>query len=279
MSNQQQQPKAIDADALTSAITKAVESCSIETIQSLPPIQRAIQLATGMQMMRAALTDEVVQRVFMPLQGSKLGFRTDKDTQGGYPLQVVRDVATEAMIRGFQLVGNEVNIIAGNFYATKEGFERKVAEFPGLTQLELDVGVPHVKEGGALVPYYATWLLNGVPGGLVCDQVKVGEQVVDRRIPIRVNERMGIDAILGKAKRKFCARVYERLSGQRVPETDEDLDAIPTDGTVVDERTSANRAKTDDLINKHKANAGAPPAAKPETTTPAKPAREMGEEG
>jgi hypothetical protein len=237
---------------LSEAIEKAVGTCNIETIQKLPPIEQSIALANGMRALRAALTDDVIANVFMPLQGTKLGFRTDKDAGQGYPVTVVRECLIEAMIRGFQPIGNEMNIIAGNAYFTKEGYERKVAQFPGLTDFEGSPGVVHVvRDVGALVPYHASWKLNGAEGSLVCDVVEIDGKDRDRRIMVKVNSGMGSDAILGKAKRKFYARVYEKLSG--VKPTDGDVDdlsagAINTDG--VDRSRVAE--KTDDLVNKHR---------------------------
>jgi hypothetical protein len=278
MNRPNQQPaQPIDPKALSLAITNAVSECNIEAIQDLPHMERTFALANGMQALRNALTEDVVRRVFMPLQGSPLGFRTDKDKDGGYPAGVVRECVMEAMIRGFHPVGNEMNIIAERAYFTKEGFDRKLAEFPGLTDLELFPSVPLQKEGGALVGYHATWKLNGVKDSLICDVVKVDDQQIDRRIPVKVNAGMGADAILGKAKRKFLVRIYERVSRVKTPEGD----ALDVEGEVVDERQSKVAQKTEDLVNKHRAAkngtvAGATGANQQPTGTPI---REPGEEG
>jgi hypothetical protein len=178
----------------------------------------------------------------------------------------------EAMIRGFQPIGNEMNIIAGRAYFTKEGFDRKVAQFPGLTDLEMFPSVPVQKDGGALVGYHASWKLNGKVDSLICDVVKVNEQPVDRRIPVRVNDGMGADAILGKATRKFLARIYKRISGATVPEGD----ALDVEGIAVDERHTRVAQKTEDLVDKHRSNSknGAPPAPSEQPRM-----REPGEEG
>ena len=234
------------------AIDKAVGECSIEAIQSLPVMQQTIVLANGMTALREAITPEIVEKVFMPLMGTPLGFRTDKDDEEThYAPIVVRDCVIEAMIRGFRPIGNEFNIIAGRAYFTKEGFERKVAEFKGLTNLALFPGLPHMKDGGAIVAYTATFLLNGKSERFVCDVVTEGDHTMDLRIPVRVNRGMGADAVLGKAKRKFFARLYERISGVRTPDGELDEDGtIDTTGTAAPELPAKSQAEK--LADKHK---------------------------
>lgn len=259
----------IPVDELTATIETALATCDSESIAGLPALAQTVQLARGLRALRNALSSRVVTEIFLPLQGSKLGFRTDKDREKepGYDWLTVRDCLIEAMIRGARPVGNEFNIIAGNTYLTKEYFERKVETFPGLTDLIHEPGVPHMANGGALVPYRISWKLNGRSEILSFDAVKnESGEVFDQRIPVKVNNGMGADAILGKARRKVLARVYERLSGIKVP----DGDVIDTVGEAVD-RTEKQIASTssaaDALAEKHLAKAAA------------KKVREPGEEG
>jgi hypothetical protein len=60
-----------------------------------------------------------------------------------------------------------------------------------------------------LVPMRAEWRLNGVPHLLRCEATSEG----DFRIPVIENEGMGIDAVLGKARRKLFAKIFSRLTG------------------------------------------------------------------
>lgn len=190
---------------------------------------KAFVIAHGIQAIRSALTDAIMGDI-MALANTPLGFKTDrapgsKNRKGEdvkpYPVPVVRDVITQALIRGFRITGNEINIIAGNLYVTKEGFARALSEFPGLTDLKAQIGVPKKTGDGALVPCKATWNLHGVTDALVCEG--------DYSIPVRVNEAMGIDAIQGKAMSKLLRRIYERLVGSQlsVPSTDE----VTTEGS------------------------------------------------
>lgn len=199
-----------DIEKVSQKIESAIAECGIRSISTLPKFMQAIRMGQGIVALRQALTDTFVQATLMPLQGTALGFLTDKDKEGGYGLNVVRDCAIEAMLRGFGVVGNEFNIIAGRFYGTKGGFERQVCEFPGLRDLVLQPGVPQlIGDKGALVPFSASWTLQGKAMRIDCQQTKE----VDQRIPVKVNSGMGSDAIIGKATRKVLYRIYQRVNG------------------------------------------------------------------
>lgn len=202
-------------------------SALIELDNTLRDCQREIAEARqdGNQMVEAFATAEAMARLrelmteplmksLMRLMNSPLGFKTDRDSQdkSKYTPEQVRDPMIEGMIRGFRPVGNEINIIAGNFYATKQGMERVVREYPGLTDLRLVPGVPHASQDGALVTYQASWKLNGQDDAIEC-LAATAAGTPDTRLAVRVNKGMGIDAILGKAKAKMLKRIYERLTG------------------------------------------------------------------
>lgn len=221
-------------ERVSQSIEEALQECGFDAISKLPTFIRAFRMAQGISALRAALTDQFVQTVLMPLQGTKLGFLTDKDKDGGYGLHVVRDCCIEAMLRGFSVVGNEFNIIAGGFYGARAGWERKVLEYPGLTDLVTQPGVPSMNQdkSGALVSYFASWKLDGKPMRLDCQYSKDGDNVLDTRIPIKVNAGMGADAILGKAARKVAFRIYGRIAGSTLGASDGEVgdDAILTTG-------------------------------------------------
>ncbi len=199
-----------DIVKVSESIEVAIRECGISSIAKLPKFLQAIRMAQGIAALRQALTDPFVQQALMPLQGTALGFLTDQDSKGGYGLAVVRDCAIEAMLRGFNVVGNEFNIIAGRFYGTRAGFERLVAEFPGMRNLVLQPGVPVINnDRGGLVPFTASWTLQGVDMRIDCQQTPQG----DYRIPVKVNSGMGADAVIGKATRKMLYRIYQRLNG------------------------------------------------------------------
>lgn len=202
------------------AIEAIAAQCNLGALNTVGSFQRAFLMAAGIRALKQAITKEMMADL-MQLQGSPLGFRTDKDSTGGYPEDVVKDCAIDCALRGGRWVGNEFNIIAGRAYYTKEYFTRMLREFPGLTNLRLSPGVPVLRDGGALVAYSATWSLNGQPDRMDCALVKIDEKTsVDERICVRVNSGMGTDAILGKAERKMKARIYARLTGSDIAEGD-----------------------------------------------------------
>lgn len=234
--------------------------------------QRALTMARGIKMLRDALTPEIMAGI-MALQGSKLGFRTDKDKDGGYPVEVVKDCAIEHVLRGGMLVGNEMNIIAGSAYQTKEFFTRMLAELPGFTDLKLFPGVPAA--GGdrrALVAYVATWIFNGKPGRLDKLQTKLEDgTILDERLSVTVNSGMGPDAVLGKAERKIKAAIYARCTGTII--TDADVSDTDTPRRQVanledltqrlEEKTNGNGLKPGETMG-----AGGEVIPKTETTQP-----------
>lgn len=272
--------------ATTSAIDKAkaevnrvLESCTMDRIIAMPAFDQAIVLATGYKALRAALTDEIMQELFMPLCGTKLGFRTDLDSkEKGYSVHIVRECVIDAMIQGARPVGNEFNIIADQAYFTKEFFERKIQELEGLTDVIDEPGVPQMAgDRGALVPYILKYTYKGTRGqivrGISTDKDGVA---TDTRICVRVNSGQGADAILGKAKRKIYCQLYKRLTGSKI--SDGDVDVIDTTGESVpdhakppNEQKAGTTAQVDELYEKHKKQGAATKNGKTEESPPAQP--------
>lgn len=202
------------------------------------PVLKAIVLARATNQIRKLLTDKMMQDI-MELMGSPLGFRTDKDKEErGYSVGVVRDIAIVAAIDGARLVGNEFNIIAGNYYRTKEQLKRRILEWEGLSNFRYDTQIAETYgEKGAAVACRASWRLNGNREEIVCEKNEKG----DFRIAVRVNSGQGQDAIKGKAERKLFLKVWERLRGQEVQDWDPDEGGEPPS---VDQTIDATLVKT-----------------------------------
>lgn len=236
MSTTLQKPS--DREALKSSMARldaiANESALLSTQGS--PFTLAVTMANAIGEIREALTDEVMNSVIMPLMNSKLGFRTDKDparpawdkktsryaSPEPYGVEIVRECAIEAILRGLPIVGNCWNIISAQTYVTKEGFWFLLGKrVPGLTDLKVLVGVPKMlkppgdarnasneEAKGAVVSCSASWKLNGATDR------------VEREIPIRVNAMMGADAIMGKAERKVLAAAHAQITGTALGDAD-----------------------------------------------------------
>lgn len=194
----QTKTKAQEQTQALQTLETLAEQYSLTVLEARGRFERALMIADGISALRTAVAP-IIERV-MPLQNNPLGFMTDKrDT--GYPADVVRDCLIEATLRGVSVAGNEFNIIAGRCYVTLNGFRRLMRELPGFTDLKLYPGVPKAANGGAVVPFKATWKYQGK-----ADQL-------EREIPVRINAGMGVDAILGKANRKMLASIYSQITG------------------------------------------------------------------
>ncbi len=170
----------------------------------------AISMAEAIRSLKAMLTPQMMAPI-MELQGKTLGFKTDKDATGGYDVETVRDVLIEATIKRFNVYGNQCNIIAGRFYATKEGFEDfflRQAKAGKVTDLRDTYSAAKiVNENEALVIGSASWKKEGI-----------ADKLENVSLQIRLNKGMGLDAVKGKAKRKLLALVYSRVTGTVITE-------------------------------------------------------------
>lgn len=190
------------------------------------PMVRGLLIAKAIQRIRVLLTDEMMSDV-MELLGTPLGIQVIPPGHK-YERDVVRDVLIEGLLKGYRPVGGEIAVFSGGkMYPCAPGNLRLVQEWPGLTDLRVELGVPKTGEHGALVPVTATWRLNGVPDKIDCRDV----DGFDRRIAVKVNSGMGVDAILGKAKAKLWGRIMAILTGAPVTTAEEARDGDVVDST------------------------------------------------
>lgn len=168
--------------------------------------------------LQEALNDDYIKFWIMPLMNSRLGFLTDRDPakmrdndrKPPYSIAEVRNVVVEACLRGAMMTDNETNIIAGNWYGTKNYFWRKLCEFPGISDLTPIAGVPKFeyedtqwgpKPKRAVVPYKVTYAIKGQ------------KYEISRDIAVKLNSQSTDDVAVGKADRKMWATVWAILSG------------------------------------------------------------------
>lgn len=221
MKAQQPQPQPQTADAMLAninasllpldtpaieALDKVATAANLVSADAGSPFRQMLRTANGIMQLQALLTPEMMTPI-MSLQGSSLGFRTDKDNNGGYPVEIVRNCLIEAVIRGVSPVGNEFNIIAARPYITKEGFGHLLANIQGLKYM-ITPAIPKIANGAAEAQVNVRWTYNGK------------EQEKDLVFSVRVNAGMGADAINGKATRKARAWLYQQVTGMEVGEGD-----------------------------------------------------------
>lgn len=173
--------------------------------------ERAYLVSNAISELKHLLTAEYMKPI-MELQGNKLGFKTDKDKDNGYPEPVVKNCLIEAVLFGLQPAGNQFNIIAGNMYATKEGMGYLLSKIPGLVY-DIIPELPRIKDSSGAVVMNIEWTIGGVT------------KIKRIDIPVKVNNFMGTDAILGKATRKARKWLFDTITGTEIPEGDvSDLD-------------------------------------------------------
>lgn len=181
---------------------------SVLTQENLTGFERAYAIAESIGKLQELLTPEYMAPI-MKLQGNKLGFKTDKDKTGGYPMDVVKNCLIEAVLIGVQPYGNQFNIIAGNCYLTKEGCGYSLNNFRGLSY-KLICSLPRINADKTSASVEATikWTING----------KEEAEIIP--IPIKMDAYTSVDAVIGKATRKGRAWLLSTVSGIEIPEGD-----------------------------------------------------------
>jgi hypothetical protein len=199
----------------TSNVLKTLNGTVKEVLSAsqLEGFEKAYIIAQAAGQLKEELTSEYMKPI-MQLQNNRLGFKTDSES--GYSESVVKNCLIEAVLTGVQPFGNQFNIIAGNCYITKEGFGHLLSKMSGLNY-EIIPGLPRIntEKTSAAIVMEITWSLSG------------GEQKI-RKIdfPIRMNQRMGVDAVIGKATRKARAWLYNTITGMEIGDGDvQDVDA------------------------------------------------------
>ena len=232
MSGQPQQQEQHFTDEILDRIEQVVKTHGPSLLKAQEGMRESINLSRAIARLKDLMALALVAEEILPLMNSRLGFLTDRPNKKHaqpYDVAVVRDVLVEAMLRGARVTGNEFNIISDGCYLTKAYFERKVREFPGVSNVVPTPGVAQkVGEDGALVPFTVRWLLNGEE--MIEERVEHGKRgepgYRDERIQVKVNFGMGGDAIIGKAQRKIFAAVYARLTGATSPLPDGEVEDL-----------------------------------------------------
>lgn len=171
--------------------------------------KKAYVMAEAVAQLKQALTPEYMKPI-MAMQGLKIGFKTDLDKSGGYKEETVRNCLIEAVLCGIQPYGNMFNIIQGQMYVTKEGFEYLLKHLPGLTSLKIIAMLPRINQDktAAAISMKLSWIFKG----------KQDSDELD--LPIKMNSGMGTDAVIGKAQRKARAWLYSHLTGIELLDAD-----------------------------------------------------------
>ena len=200
----QKDRKLITVDQITfaSKVTDILTEVS-EINESMNPYERTFIQATAFQQLTEMMTKEVMKPI-MFLQGNGIGFRTDRDKESpkGYDEDTVRRCFIEATMNGFSMMGNQVNILAGRPYYTKEGFFAKLRSIKDLTFQPFNHSLPAEDEKGKVsVTSVLEWTYKG----------KSDKQTLVN--PVKKNAGMEGDGLWGKADRKCAKWLFAKITG------------------------------------------------------------------
>lgn len=165
------------------------------------PFTRGLMMANAMQQIEAALTPEIMAPV-NKLFGSPIGIRCDKKD---YSDDVKKRIFVEATLGGWGIVGNQINVIGGNLYVTKQGYLPRLRAMDGLSfTYPFKHRIP-AKDPNTLTTSVSTemeYVWQGKPYKEVLTY------------PVIRNDGQSNDAILGKADTKMCRWLWNKITGQ-----------------------------------------------------------------
>ena len=179
---------------------------SVLNSDQLVGFEKSYKIASAIDFLKENLTAEYMKPI-MAMQGSRLGFKTDKDNAGGYPMEKVKECLIDAVLTGVEPYGNQFNIIAGNMYVTKEGYRTLLSKVKGL-KYTITPQLPRISAE-------------------------------------KVNNFMGADAVIGKATRKARAWLFNQISDIEISDGDvEDAEfTIVKEEPTVSEKKQALKDK------------------------------------
>jgi hypothetical protein len=186
--------------------------------------------------LREALTDEVMNKVFMPLMNTKIGFLTDKTGRSKktgqpeplYDIETVRLSIIDAVSIGLLPTGNQFNIIASRMYPTKEGYTYLLRRL-GVKYM-LDVSYDKgTNQNCAEIPVKISYEHNGDKNSFSITAT------------VKKDGYSSHDQLRGKAERRGKRALYEYITGCDFGDADE-LSSKPID-TTYEDVTEASRDK------------------------------------
>lgn len=181
----------------------------------------AFQAVNVVSLLRQALTDEVMDAVFMPLMNTKIGFLTDRngrpnsrgEVKPPYSKEIVRDAVIDAVAIGLLPTGNQFNIIAERMYPTKEGYTSLLRKLGVKYFIEVSYDKSQT-QGFAEIPCKITYQYNGEKNGFSIIAT------------VKKDNYSSPDQLRGKAERRAKKALYEYLTGCDFGDADEDSSRV-----------------------------------------------------
>lgn len=156
----------------------------------------------------SALDDNLIQELFES-QGKPYFFKTDGNgTVGKYPIEVIKKCAVQARLFGAELTGNEINILGGNMYLTKEYTENIVIRNKIWNEITLGFS-KQIENSTWVVPVKIQWI---DPRD---SEKKTQQRTLD--IPVNKFSTSKEDTLRGQAKRDAYYWLIQTLRGEPMP--------------------------------------------------------------
>lgn len=215
------QTQMLGADVVKMQETFAVACQMADGMQLQNNACAAFQAVVVVQRLRNALTDGIMNAVFMPLMNTTIGFRTDKDPnkpgKNGrptpYDVNTVRDCIIDGICMGLMSTGNQMNIIAGRCYPTKEGYTALLKKIGCKYVISVGQDQQRPEAAYAEIPCKINFEQNGEPKGL---------NII---ATVKKDSYSSMDQLRGKAERRAKKSLYEYLTGCDFGDADEDSGA------------------------------------------------------
>jgi len=188
-----------------------------ESLRIVNNFGAAFAAVNVVSLLREALTDEVMNKVFMPLMNTKVGFLTDRPqkdkatgriTKPAYEVQVVRDAIIDGVSIGLLPTGNQMNIIAERMYPTKEGYTSLLRKL-GVKYI-LDISYDKGQNPNfAEIPVKISYEYNGEKNSFIITAT------------VKKDSCSSHDLLRGKAERRAKKALYEYITGCDFGDADE----------------------------------------------------------
>ena len=245
-----QQLATIQDAAIAAAQRKFIAACQqAQGLDITDNMGAAFLAANVVVSLRDALTDEVMNRVFMPLMNKKIGFLTDRDpSRPGkdgkaivpYSVDVVRNCIIDAAFIGLLPTGNQFNIISGVMYPTKEGYTFLLKKL-GIKYIIQKTPMQDISEKCAAVSCKVNYSSNGENNSF---------SIV---ATIKKDSYSSMDQILGKAERKAKKALFEYITGCDFGDADEQSGMPGVDDQTAAPVQTVVQAKIEKIRNSGKA--------------------------
>lgn len=195
----------------------------------------AFQAVSVVSLLKSALTDEVMNQVFMPLMNTKIGFLTDRngrpnsrgEVKPTYSVSVVRDAVIDAVAIGLLPTGNQFNIIAERMYPTKEGYTALLRKLGVKYFIEVSYDKSQT-QGFAEIPCKISYSYNGEKNAF---------SIV---ATVKKDSYSSPDQLRGKAERRAKKALFEYITGCDYGDADENSSRIE-DAVATEIHDEANK--------------------------------------